>query len=100
SSMSMQGAAAGARRVLEILDAPTAITESRHALEISHIQGHVRLEGVNFGYDAGVPVLQDVSLDVPAGQTLALVGGSGGVKTPVWLGRTSSSSVCPQVTRR
>jgi ATP-binding cassette, subfamily B, bacterial len=43
--------------------------------------GSVRLEGVTFGYEPERPILRDVSLDVPAGQTVAVVGYTGAGKT-------------------
>ena len=43
--------------------------------------GHVVFEGVSFGYDPSRPVLEDVSLDVPAGRTIALIGPTGSGKT-------------------
>jgi ATP-binding cassette subfamily B protein/subfamily B ATP-binding cassette protein MsbA len=45
------------------------------------LRGEVRLEGVTFGYEPGRAVLRGVSLEVPAGQTLALVGHTGAGKT-------------------
>jgi ATP-binding cassette, subfamily B, bacterial len=44
-------------------------------------RGHVRLEGVSFGYEPGRPVLRDVSLEVLPGQTVAVVGPTGAGKT-------------------
>jgi ATP-binding cassette subfamily B protein len=44
-------------------------------------RGHVRFEHVSFGYDAARPVLRGVTLDIPQGRTLAIVGASGAGKT-------------------
>jgi ATP-binding cassette subfamily B protein/subfamily B ATP-binding cassette protein MsbA len=100
----LQGASGNARRVLEVLadepeisDRPNAIMlppaaneehkpEAR-AKEASSLAlqacaaRRVRLEGVTFGYEPGRPVLHDVSVDVPAGQTVAFVGYTGAGKT-------------------
>ena len=52
--------------------------EKQHALSVT---GHVRVEGVSFGYEAGISVLEEICLEVPPGRTLALVGPSGAGKT-------------------
>ncbi len=53
--------------------------------EIAEVSGHIRFEGVSFGYgDTNSPdklVISELNLDIPAGKTLALVGPSGGGKT-------------------
>src|SRR5262249_48677628 len=51
------------------------------AIPLPTARGHVRFEGVTFGYLPGRPVLHDITLDVPAGQTLAVVGFTGAGKT-------------------
>ncbi len=80
----LQSATAGARRVLAVLDTKPDVVEASDAVEFSgRARGHVRFEGVDFGYRHGQPVLRDFNLDVPAGQTVALVGASGAGKTTV-----------------
>jgi len=80
-SSTIQGAAGSARRVWEILQTPTRVADKPSATPLRLVQGKVRLENVTFGYDPGRPVLQDISLEVPAGQTLALVGATGAGKS-------------------
>lgn len=72
---------AGFTRFLELLDTPPDITDKPGAAELSEVRGEIAFENVSFSYDAGVRVLKDVNLHVPAGKTLALVGPSGGGKT-------------------
>ena len=71
-------------RIFEYLDLPVEIDDPAHPLPVEPdlISGHVRLEDVSFSYPgADRPALTGVSLDVPAGTTLALVGETGSGKT-------------------
>jgi ATP-binding cassette subfamily B protein/subfamily B ATP-binding cassette protein MsbA len=80
----LQAATAGARRVLAVLDVKPDVVEASDAVEFpGRARGHVRFESVDFAYRDGHPVLRDFTLDVPAGQTVALVGASGAGKTTV-----------------
>ena len=73
----VQGAAAGARRVLEILETTPDLPDGRRAVDAAALRGEVRFEHVDFGYVAGRPVLHDVDLTAEAGQVLAIVGPTG-----------------------
>ena len=77
----LQETGASADRVLEMLDAELELTDRPGAEMLPRVRGHVRLEAVAFGYEPGKPVLRDISLDVPAGQTVAIVGATGAGKT-------------------
>src|ERR1700761_580359 len=71
-------------RIFEYLDLPVDIDEPAHPVDIdpAQVAGHVRFSSVSFAYPgADRPALTDVSLDVPAGSTLALVGETGSGKT-------------------
>lgn len=71
-------------RIFEYLDKPVDITERPDAvtLDRAYIRGAVRLEGISFSYDkTRAPTLQDISIDIPAGSHLAIVGASGSGKT-------------------
>jgi ATP-binding cassette subfamily B protein len=71
-------------RIFEYLDLPVEVDEPAHPVEVdpAQVAGHVRLEDVTFAYPgADRSALRDVSLDVPAGSTLALVGETGSGKT-------------------
>ena len=78
----VQSAAAGARRVLALLDAKPDVADVPDALELpGRAHGHVRFDGATFAYANGHPVLRDICLDVRPGETVALVGPSGAGKT-------------------
>jgi ATP-binding cassette subfamily B protein len=80
----LQRAAAAAARITEILEQRPAVFESPRPKRIAtHEPADVRFRAVRFGYDPDRPVLDGVDLDVPAGTSLALVGGTGSGKTTV-----------------
>ncbi len=76
-----QRAVASGARVFQILDREPQLTAPPGAPDLPEGGGRVELRGVSFGYDGGEPVLRDVDLDVAAGRTVALVGGTGSGKT-------------------
>ena len=79
---SIQSALAGAERVFELMD-ELPEKDAPDAIPLEHAHGDVTLNQVNFSYEAGVPVLKDVSLCVERGQMIALVGPTGAGKTTV-----------------
>ncbi len=68
-------------RIFEYLDLPVDIVESPSPVALPGVRGDVRFSGVSFAYEPGAPTLIDVSLEVPAGSTLAVVGATGSGKT-------------------
>ena len=71
-------------RIFEYLDLPVDIEERADAVHLTpgEVRGDVRFEDVSFGYDAdAAPTIDGVSLEVPAGSTLAIVGETGSGKT-------------------
>ncbi len=72
---------AGFRRFTEIMLLTPDIQEQPHAKELKVTNGAIAYSHVSFAYDSNNPVLTDLSLDIPAGKTMALVGPSGGGKT-------------------
>jgi ATP-binding cassette subfamily B protein len=73
----VQGAAAGARRVLEILETTPDLPEGRRAIDPTTLRGEVRFEHVAFAYVPGRPVLHDIEVTARAGEVLAIVGPTG-----------------------
>src|SRR4051794_9371911 len=77
-----QRAVASGARVFEVLDRQPEMTVPAGAPPLPEGDGHVELRGVTFTYvGAEEPVLRGVDLDVPAGRTIALVGGTGSGKS-------------------
>ncbi len=72
---------AGLDRIRELLEMDTEDEEDSGKAALGTIDGEVIFEHVHFEYDAGVPVLKDVSFNAPAGTTTALVGSSGSGKS-------------------
>ena len=84
SAAAFQSSLAGLERVLDLLDEPQEMAEDPDAVIVKkeRVDGRVTLRGVNFRYPGSSDmVLSDINLDVPAGQTVALVGRSGAGKT-------------------
>jgi ATP-binding cassette subfamily B protein len=73
----VQGAAAGARRVLEILETTPDLPEGRRTIDPAALRGEVRFEHVGFGYVTGRSVLHGIDLRARAGEVLAIVGPTG-----------------------
>ena len=78
---SLTSGLAGAQRIFEILDTEPELYESPDAVSLPQMKGHVRFEGVTFGYDPHQPVLHGMDLDVPPGQMIGLLGRSGAGKS-------------------
>jgi ATP-binding cassette subfamily B protein len=76
-----QRATASGERIFQVMDEPEEIAEQPGAVELPPGDGHLRFEDVRFEYLAGRPVLDGVTLDVPAGRTIALIGQTGSGKT-------------------
>jgi ATP-binding cassette subfamily B multidrug efflux pump len=80
---SFQSALAGAERIFQIMDQKPEIPDAADAISFPHANGDVVFTGVSFGYDAGKPVLKNISLTVKAGQKIAFVGSTGAGKTTI-----------------
>ena len=77
----LQMAMAAGEHIVEILDTEMQLQEDPHPVSLSGMRGEVEFCHVSFHYHPGTPVLQDFSLHVPAGQSLAIVGPTGAGKT-------------------
>ncbi len=73
----------GGERILELLNTPVEIQDAEPAEELPPIEGHIKFDAVSFHYsdDPSTPVLEDISLEIQAGQTIALVGETGAGKS-------------------
>lgn len=74
-------AAGASERIFELLDEVPEIKNKDGALPLKDIQGEISVEGLTFAYEDERIILSDISFDVKAGQTIALVGPSGAGKT-------------------
>ena len=70
-------------RAFDILESTPAIKNKPDAKVLSNINSSIAFEHVNFEYIPGKPVLKDINLEVKKGETIALVGNSGGGKTTI-----------------
>jgi len=82
---SLKSVEANMDRVLEILDAKDGVHDAPGAkplpVRAPGDRGHICLEGVSFGYEAGYPVLENITLEARPGETIALVGATGAGKS-------------------
>ena len=76
-----QRATASGERIFQVMDEPEEIAERPGAVELPPGGGDLRFEDVHFEYLDERPVLDGVTLDVPAGRTIALIGQTGSGKT-------------------
>ncbi|KAI7264884.1 hypothetical protein KC345_g8678 [Hortaea werneckii] len=70
-------------RIFETLDEPVTVSDIPEARELPPVQGRVTFDDVTFAYDPGLNILEHISFDVKAGESIALVGPTGAGKTTV-----------------
>jgi ATP-binding cassette, subfamily B, bacterial len=77
----MQHAIASAERIFSMVDSTPEIADKPGAFDPGTIRGDIEFDHVNFWYEDGKPVLSDFNLHIKRGETIALVGPTGGGKT-------------------
>ncbi|WP_316608857.1 ABC transporter ATP-binding protein [uncultured Ruminococcus sp.] len=83
SFTNMQSTAAAAERVFEYLDEEELSDESNKTRTLDKVKGDVRFEHVRFGYNPDRIIIKDFSVDIKAGQKVAIVGPTGAGKTTI-----------------
>jgi subfamily B ATP-binding cassette protein MsbA len=82
ASYSIQKGNAAAERILEILNAKNNIKESSNSIELKNFNKSISFKNVSFSYDDNI-TLNKISFNIKKGETVALVGPSGGGKTTI-----------------
>lgn len=72
-----------AERIYEFLDTKPLIKDKKDSKDIGSVKTGVKFNNVTFAYDENTPVLRDLSLNIPKGKVVALVGPSGGGKSTI-----------------
>ena len=79
----IQSAFAAAERVFRVIDTPPEVADAADAVELTQVQGDVRLEGVDFSYIPGKPIIKGLDLHAQPGSLTAIVGPTGAGKTTI-----------------
>lgn len=70
-------------RIFETIDEPVLVKDAENAVEMPPIKGDVAFRDVSFSYEAGHPILKNISFEAKAGDTYALVGPTGAGKSTI-----------------
>lgn len=70
-------------RIFETMDEPIKVNDKENAAEMGEIKGNVTFDKVCFSYDESAEILHDLSFDIKAGESVALVGPTGAGKTTI-----------------
>ena len=76
-------ATAALDKIMDVMDESPEVVDRPGARELPHVEGRVHFDNVRFGYGKGPEVLHGLSLDVPPGTTVALVGHTGAGKSTI-----------------
>ncbi len=79
----MQRGKASADRIFALMDTPMAVQDAPDAVIAKEFRQSIELKNISFEYISGIEVLKNVSLSIPKGQTVALVGSSGSGKSTI-----------------
>jgi ATP-binding cassette subfamily B protein len=79
----MQRALASAERIFSLVDTPPEIKDKPGAIDPGTIRGEIAFEHIYFWYEDELPVIKDLNLTIKRGETIALVGSTGGGKTTI-----------------
>ena len=71
------------RQMFDLLDEPPEVRDKTTASALKVTNGHVTFESVSFSYEPQRQILRDINVDIPAGQTIAIVGPSGSGKSTI-----------------
>ena len=72
---------AGLKRFVDVMGTDPTVQDKEDAAPLKPVQGEITVEGVSFAYEGDLDVLREVNLSVQPGETIAIVGPSGGGKT-------------------
>ena len=79
----LQSAFAAAERVFRLIDAKPETPDAEDAKVLTDVRGDVKMEGVDFSYTPGQPIIKDLLLHAPPGSLTAIVGPTGAGKTTI-----------------
>jgi len=79
----MQRSLASAERIFTLVDTPPEIKNKPNAIDPGTIRGNITFEHVSFWYEDEMPVIKDLNLNIKRGETIALVGSTGGGKSTI-----------------
>lgn len=79
---SMQQGLVAAERIFVLMD-DSSVTEDTGHIELKKVNGKIVFDNVGFEYIQGTPILKNISFEIPAGQTMAIVGSTGSGKSTI-----------------